>query len=109
MAKVQLSFEVEVTDKWLADCNKYWSMFSGFSLTPKQMLELFMEDQYLLLDSLNMGFDTGERERFNDVFSQKLVGQTWPANCESSEPEYEGFFERLTAAAKEAGYEFIGR
>ena len=101
--------EIEVTEEWLQKSNGYWSRFSGFSLTPEQMLDIFKTDETLLVMSITYGFDTGEREMFNDLFSQKLVGQSWPANCESGQPEYLGFFERLMAAAKDAGYECIGR
>lgn len=94
-----------VTEEWLQECSDYVSMFSGIKFTPENMLEIFVENENLLVASLREGFETGEREWFQECFAKRLLGIGWPTYGESKDPKYENFHERLQEAAKKAGYE----
>lgn len=97
-----------VTDKWLQECNAYQRMFSGISLSPEQMLEVFLTDERCLIASITVAFETGEREWFQDLLAKKLLGHDWPCGADSNEPLYENFSERLTEAAIKEGYNVEG-
>ena len=84
-------------------------MFTGISLTPEQMLEVFQwnkwgtKSDHLLLQSLSE-FETGRREMFMDNLSEKLIGVDWPCGMDSEKPKYKNFNSRLKKAAQKAGY-----
>lgn len=106
--KTLYEINLKITDKWLKDCNEYQRMFSGISLTPKQMLKIFKKDKHLLFLSKLYGFDTGEREQFMSLLSKHLIGIDWPTYGDSGKSKYKDFDEKLAKAAKKKGYDVIG-
>lgn len=92
--KVLHQLKIDVTDTWLADCSEYVRMFTGIRLTPEQTLAIFLKDDCLLAESVLNEFATEERERFQDLLSQQLLGESWG-----------DFDDQLLEAAEEAGYE----
>lgn len=105
--KILHRITLEVTEEFLRGCSREWGAYTSINLSPQQMLELFQEDENLLIRSLQLGFDTGERESFSDLVSQKLLQLNWPLYCETNCPEYKDFDQRIKEAAKKAGYQVM--
>jgi hypothetical protein len=103
--KLEYTKTYEVDEKFLQDCADYLHMWIPFKLTLDQIWGFFKEEPELLKSSVDIGFDTGEREWFMGLLAKKLIGVDWPTNGESGDPKFANFHERLIEAGKAAGYE----
>lgn len=104
LGKYQIKSVLEVDEAWIQSCADYLHRWIPFKLTHDQIWEIFVENTDLLQSSINLGFDTGEREMFMSAIAKKLLGIDWPTYGEPGDPKYEGFHERLIEAGVEYGY-----
>lgn len=94
-----------ITEDMVIEWNRYQAMFTGIDLTPDQFMEVLLagpEHEGLISSSLQLGFETGEREMFMSSMSKYLINQEWP--CGMDDVDMDDFMKRLVLAAKAKGY-----
>lgn len=83
---------------------EYVEMFSGLPITPqimKEVIESHKNGKALMESSVDMGFETGEREWFMEMIAEYLIGLEQPTYGNSHLPEYQNFGERVATAFNE--------
>ena len=77
--------ENDVIDGWM----EYAEMFAKIKVSPekfKYLCEKYPEPgKYLIESSIEMGFDTGEREMFMDLIAMEFTGMLAPLYGDSQE------------------------
>lgn len=104
MPSIEYTRTLSVDEEWLHSAVSYLNDFIPFDLTPKQFWDILKENPDLLQSSIDLGFDTGEREWAMNIISKNLLGVDWPTYGESLNPKYRNFYYELRDAGKKVGY-----